>query len=98
MKKIDKPLLIDASQRLMFVMTDNEYDVLISEFDVLLKQMALIGKISGVDALTPMTFPFPITTSQLRDDVPSMTLKQKQATENAKQVRDGQIKLPKVVG
>lgn len=98
MKKIDKPLLIDASQRLMFVMTDSEYDVLISEFDVLLKQMALIGKISGVDALTPMTFPFPITTSQLRDDVPSVTLTQKQATENAKQVRDGQIKLPKVVG
>ena len=98
MKKIDKPLLIDASQRLMFVMTDNEYDVLISEFDVLLKQMALIGKISGVDTLTPMTFPFPITTLQLRDDVPGVTLTQKQATENAKQVRDGQIKLPKVVG
>ena len=98
MKKIDKPLLIDASQRLMFVMTDSEYDVLTSEFDVLLKQMALIGKISGVDALTPMTFPFPITTLQLRDDVSGVTLTQKQATENAKQVRDGQIKLPKVVG
>jgi aspartyl-tRNA(Asn)/glutamyl-tRNA(Gln) amidotransferase subunit C len=98
MKKIDKPLLIDASQRLMFVMTDTEYDVLINEFDVLLKQMALIGKISGVDELVPMTFPFPISTLKLRDDVPGVTLTQKQATENAKQVRDGQIKLPKVVG
>lgn len=98
MKKIDKPLLLDASTRLLFVMTDIQYDVLINEFDILLKQMALIGKIEGVDQVLPMTFPLGNHTSKLRDDVPGLTLKQSEATQNAKFVSEGQIKLPKVVG
>jgi len=98
MKKIDKSLLLDASTRLLFVMTDTQYHVLINEFDILLKQMALIGKIEGVDHVLPMTFPIVTHTSQLRDDVPTITLKQSEATQNAKFVSEGQIKLPKVVG
>lgn len=98
MKKIDKALLIDASTRLLFVMTDSQYEVLISEFDILLKQMALIGKIEGVDALAPMTFPFPIQSHGLRVDEVGVTLTQQEATRNAHHVSEGQIKLPKVVG
>jgi aspartyl-tRNA(Asn)/glutamyl-tRNA(Gln) amidotransferase subunit C len=98
MKKIDKALLLDASTRLMFVMTDQQYEVLINEFDILLKQMALIGKIDGVDALTPMTFPFPLKSQGLRIDEVGLTLTQQEATRNAHHVSDGQIKLPKVVG
>jgi aspartyl-tRNA(Asn)/glutamyl-tRNA(Gln) amidotransferase subunit C len=98
MKKIDKALLLDASTRLMFVMTDQQYDVLINEFDILLKQMALIGKIDGVDVLTPMTFPFALNSQGLRMDEVGQTLTQQQATSNAHHVSEGQIKLPKVVG
>jgi aspartyl-tRNA(Asn)/glutamyl-tRNA(Gln) amidotransferase subunit C len=98
MKKIDQALLLDASTRLMFVMTDQQYDVLIHEFDILLKQMALIGKIDGVDALTPMTFPFTLNSNGLRSDEVGPTLSQQQATSNASHVSEGQIKLPKVVG
>ncbi len=98
MKKIDKTLLLDASTRLLFVMTDTQYEVLIHEFDILLKQMALIGKIEGVDQVAPMTFPLQNLTMQLREDVPSPSLTQTQATQNATFVSEGQIKLPKVVG
>lgn len=98
MKKIDKPLLLDASTRLLFVMTDSQYDVLINEFDILLKQMALIGKIQGVDEIAPMTFPFGQQTSLLREDIPGQTLTQNEATQNAAFVSEGQMKLPKVVG
>ena len=98
MKKIDKALLFDASTRLLFVMTDPQYEVLINEFDILLKLMALIGKIEGVDRVSPMTFPFGNHSTQLRNDVPTKTLTQAQATQNAKFVSEGQIKLPKVVG
>jgi aspartyl/glutamyl-tRNA(Asn/Gln) amidotransferase C subunit len=98
MKKIDKDLLIDASTRLMFVMTDSQYEVLINEFGILLKQMALIGNIDGVDALTPMTFPFQIQSHGLRVDDVGKTLTQQEATRNAQHVSEGQIKLPKVVG
>ena len=98
MKKIDKALLLDASTRLLFVMTDSQYEVLMNEFDILLKQMALIGKIDGVDALTPMTFPFQVKGHGLRDDQVGVTLTQQEATSNAHHVSEGQIKLPKVVG
>ncbi|MBM3909704.1 MAG: hypothetical protein FJ352_02920 [Firmicutes bacterium] len=98
MKKIDKTLLLDASTRLLFVMTDTQYEVLIQEFDILLKQMALIGKIEGVDHVAPMTFPLQNMTMQLREDMPSPSLTQTQATQNATFVSEGQIKLPKVVG
>jgi len=98
MKKIDKTLLLDASTRLLFVMTDTQYEVLIQEFDILLEQMALIGKIEGVDHVAPMTFSLQNETMQLREDVPSPSLSQTQATQNATFVSEGQIKLPKVVG
>jgi aspartyl-tRNA(Asn)/glutamyl-tRNA(Gln) amidotransferase subunit C len=98
MKKIDLDLLKDASTRLLFDMTDAQYQVLIQEFDILLKQMALIGNINGVDKITPMTFPFPVSTSFLRDDLITQTLTQTDATKNAAHVSQGQIKLPKVVG
>lgn len=98
MKKIDLPLLQDAATRLLFTMTQDQYQVLMSEFDILLKQMALIGQIEGVDGLVPMTFPFTVTTTTMRDDVPQVTLTQAQALQNVGQKVDGQMKLPKVVG
>jgi aspartyl/glutamyl-tRNA(Asn/Gln) amidotransferase C subunit len=98
MKPIDKPLLLEASTRLLFTMTDEQYDVLIQEFDILLKQMALIGKISGVDHLTPMTFPLPLSVQTMREDVPGVTLTQADTIKNANRHHQGQIQLPKVVG
>lgn len=98
MKPIDKPLLVDASTRLLFTMTDNQYELLITEFDILLKQMALIGDITNVDNLEPMTFPFAMQGSPMRQDVEGPTLTQAQALTNVSQQLDGQIKLPKVVG
>jgi Asp-tRNA(Asn)/Glu-tRNA(Gln) amidotransferase C subunit len=98
MKPINLPLLKDASTRLLFTMTDAQYDLLIIEFDILLKQMALIGEISGVDDTTPMSFPFTVTTSHMRKDEVGGTLTQVEALKNAASQIDGQIKLPKVVG
>lgn len=98
MKEINKSVLKDASSRLLFDMTEDQYDVLEKEFAILIKQMDLIGQIQGVDDFEPMTFPFDVTTDLLRDDVPSEPLSREIALHNAKDIVDGQIKLPKVVG
>jgi aspartyl/glutamyl-tRNA(Asn/Gln) amidotransferase C subunit len=98
MKPINRPLLLDASTRLLFTMTDEQYDVLIQEFDVLLKQMSLIGKIAGVDALAPMTFPLPVSVTTMRDDQVQPSLTQAETVQNASRHLQGQIQLPKVVG
>lgn len=43
MKEITKDLLKDCAHRLMFDMTEEQYEVLENEFAIVLKQMELIG-------------------------------------------------------
>jgi Asp-tRNA(Asn)/Glu-tRNA(Gln) amidotransferase C subunit len=98
MKKVTKSLLIDASQRLLFSMTDAEYTILLQEFDILLKQMERLGDIPGVDEAPAITFPFPVMRNKLSPDHIQNPLTQEEAVKNAGSTSQGQIKLPKVVG
>ncbi len=97
MKSIDKEVLKDAANRLLFTMSDSEYDTLEKEFAILTKQMKKIAEIKGVDDYEPMTFPFPCETSFLREDEVADTLSRDEALKNAGNKQDNQIKLPKVV-
>lgn len=97
MKAVNKTILKDAANKLMFDMSEEQYDQLVNEFDIITTQMKLIGEIPGVDEATPMTFPFDVTNTYLREDVASTPLNRDDALRNAKDVVDGQIRLPKVV-
>lgn len=97
MKTVNKEVLKTAANKLMFDMSEEQYDNLVAEFTILIKQMDLIGQIEGVDSAEPMTFPFDVTTSYLREDVPSDPLDRDEALKNSADVVDGQIRLPKVV-
>ena len=98
MKEVNKEVLKDAANRLLFDMSDEEYDKLLGEFGAIQNQLKLIGNIKGVDEATPMTFPFDVTITYLREDEPTKPLTQEEVLKNAHDVKDGQIKLPKVVG
>ena len=84
MKKITREVLNDAANRLLFTMSDEQYETLEDEFRTLIKQMGKIGEISDLDEYEPMTFP----EEPLPRDV---------ALKNAGNKQDNQIKLPKVV-
>ena len=98
MVKYDKDLLKKCANNLLFDMSDSQYDLLLKEFDILTKQMEVLGEIEGLDEVTPMTFPFNVVTSFLREDEPETSISKEEILRNAKDVQDGQIKLPKVVG
>ena len=98
MKEITMDVLEDAADRLMLDMSEEEYQTLYQEFGILTKQMETIGKIEGLEDFEPMTFPFDVTTSVLREDDPVEPLSREDALRNAGSTLDGQIKLPKVVG
>lgn len=98
MEKITKEILKKAANNLMFDMTDEEYETLMKEFEVIIQQMEIISTIEGVDEVEPMTFPFEVTNDYLREDVPETPLNREEALKNAKDVVEGQIRLPKVVG
>jgi len=98
MKEINLDVLKDAANRLLFDMSEEEYQTLLQEFDVLAKQMETIGQIEGLENYEPMTFPFDCETTYLREDEPIEPLNRDDALSNAGSVLDNEIKLPKVVG
>ena len=97
MKPVSKEVLQIAASKMMFEMSDEQYDALIKELNVFLKQVELIGQIPNIDDVEPMTFPFDVTTTYLREDVVETPLTNEEALRNASDVEDGQIRLPKVV-
>ena len=97
MKEYNINVLKDAAKRLLFDMSENEYETLLNEFDIVTKQMDIIGSNKTLDSYEPMAFPFECSTSFLREDVPSEPLPREEALKNSKRKVGGQIKLPKVV-
>lgn len=96
--KYDLEILKKCANNLMFDMSEEQYQLLLKEFQVITKQMELLGEIDGLSEVEPMTFPFDVTTTFLREDVEGICLTKEEVLRNAKDVVDGQIKLPKVVG
>ena len=97
MKTVTKEVLKSTANKLMFDMSDEQYDNLVKEFDIILKQMNLIGEIEGVDTAEPMTFPFEVTNDYLREDEATAPEAKVEVLRNAADVVDGQVRLPKVV-
>ena len=97
MKKVTKEVLQESANKLLINLTDEELNSLLSDFEILISQMKLIGDIPGVDEVEPMTFPFELTNEYLRDDVPESPLLKDDVLKNAQDVVDNQIRLPKVV-
>ena len=94
---VTKDDLKKYARLLMFDMDDLEYETLESEFEIILKQMDLIGKIEGISEVEPMTFPFGLNDVALREDVVNNTIDFDDLKINAKEVQASQIKVPKVV-
>ena len=97
MKKVDKEVLKESAHKLLFDMSEEEYDTLLKEFDFIINQMEIISHIEGVDDVEPMSLPYPVTTTEMREDVVEEPLTQEQALKNAGDKKDGMIILPKVV-
>lgn len=97
MKTVTKELLKESANNLMFDLSDEQLNTLLGEFEVILKQMDLIGEIKGVDDAEPMVFPFEVTNDFLREDIATNKISQNDALKNSGDVVEGQIRLPKVV-
>ena len=96
---IEKEKLKDYAHKLMFDMDDSEYETLQEEFNVILKQMDLIGKIPNISDVSPMTFPFDLELddSYLRDDSYDNEICFDDMKINVKEYEGNRVKVPKVV-
>jgi aspartyl/glutamyl-tRNA(Asn/Gln) amidotransferase C subunit len=79
-------------------MSEDEYKALQDEFDVLLKQMELLGDIENIEEVEPMVFPFQATTLGMREDEVKDQLSKEDVLKNAAEVQNDMVKVQKVVG
>ena len=94
---MDKETLKILANKLMFTMDEREYDTLQEEFDTILKQMELIGNIKDIENIEPMSYPFPLSSASLREDVVDEELEIEEILQNSGSTLYNQVKLPKVV-
>lgn len=94
---MDKKALEVLANKLLFTMEDNEYETLSQEFDVILKQMDLIGKIPNIDKVEPLIYPIEYDDLVLREDEVIDELSIDDILLNSEVNLYNQVKLPKVV-
>lgn len=94
---MDKEKLELLANKLMFTMDDKEYDTLSEEFEVILKQMDLIGKIDNISDVEPLVYPFKLDNVSLREDEVTEELEIDDILANSGSTLYNQVKLPKVV-
>ena len=94
---MDKETLVMLANKLMFTMEDSEYETLLGEFDAMIKQMDLIGKIEGIEKVEPMVYPFELNDVCLREDDVCEELEIDEILQNSGSSLYNQVKLPKVV-
>lgn len=94
---MDKKTLEVLAQKLMFTMNDNEYATLSDEFETILKQMELIGKIDGINEVEPLIYPFPLDNVCMREDEVIDELSIDDILKNSGDTLYNQVKVPKVV-
>jgi len=85
------------ANKLMFDMDDKEYETLLREFDVILKQMDKIGEIENLKDVEPMTFPFVREDIELRSGLESEVVDAETLLSNCHSKDGIEVKVPKVV-
>ena len=85
------------ADKLMFTMNDEEYKTLSDEFEIILKQMDLIGKIENINEVEPMFYPFILSNVKMREDNVNEELDIDDILLNSSSTLYNQVKLPKVV-
>ena len=94
---ISKDKLKNYANKLMFDMNEEEYDTLQKEFEIIIKQLDLIGNIENIGDVEPMTFPFELSDVELRDDSISRSIEVEEALSNTESKKGREVKVPKVV-
>ena len=93
-----KEMLKKYANDLLFDLSEEEYELLLSEFDVIKENMDIIASFPNISEVEPMSFPQEIKIDSLRDDDLSSNLEVDDVLKNADDVIEDVIIVPKVVG
>ena len=97
MMKCTIETLKKASTSILFEMSEEQYKVLLDEFQTIIKQLSILDDLGDLNSVIPMDFPFETTTKTLREDEPGIPVQRKDILKNAGDSFANQIRVPKVV-
>ena len=99
MNKIAKEMIDDYASKLLIGLTDEERELIASEFEEIEKNMDLINEIPNIKDVEPLSFPFEMEVDDLRDDeVVCEEIPIEVLLRNCDRVDGREVEVPKVVG
>ncbi len=90
-------MLLKLARKTMFNISEEEMKPLVEEYNVFMNHVKILEEID-TEGVEPLAFPYEIETTYLRDDSETRVISREDALSNAKDIKDNQIKVPKVVG
>ena len=98
MSKFTKEMVDSYADKLLIGLTPEENEMVLSEFDVIDKDLDLVNSIDGIDKVEPMTHTLDDFVYELREDVIEESVPIDKLLANSDEVEDYEIVVPKVVG
>lgn len=98
MNNFNKETVKEYAENILIELTDEEVSSIIEEFNELTKQMDKISKIPNINDVEPLTHPFDLFETTLREDKSEEGEDIEDILKNADRVEGREIEVPKVVG
>lgn len=98
MNKFTKEMVEEYADKLLIGLTEEESDMVLSEFDTIDKNIDIINTIPNIEQVEPMSFCLDDFEVDLREDEIEESIKIEELLQNCDEVSDREIEVTKVVG
>ena len=98
MSKFTKELVDTLADKLLIGLSDEENEMVLSEFEEIDANIDLINEIDGISDVEPMTHCLDDFVYELREDVAEESIAIEDLLRNSDDTEDREIVVPKVVG
>lgn len=98
MGKFTKEMVNDYAEKLLIGLTDEENEMVLSEFDKIDSDINIINDIDGIESIEPMSWCLDDFSCELREDIADESISTQEVVSNCDDYRVCEIKIPKVVG
>ena len=98
MSTFTKEMVEEYADKLLIGLTEEESDMVLSEFDTIDKNIDIINTIPNIEQVEPMSFCLDDFEVDLREDEIEESIKIEELLQNCDEVNDREIEVTKVVG
>lgn len=98
MSKFTKEMIDDYADKLLIGLTEEEKDMIVSEFDIIDESIQAVTEIPNISSVEPMTHALDDFEFQLREDVAEESIPIDDLLRNSDDEGGAEIVVPKVVG